>query len=322
MKTGERSEAIDQYRGLAIVLMVVANFINDVEVVPPWVRHPTDVGLSVIDFIAPMFVFAIGLTFGASVRRRAVRDGLPRTVGHFFRRGMVLVGLGAIMGAGEIVTGVNEDGFNWGVLQALGVSIMLALPVLSWLVSCRIGVGLGLLGCYQALLDGFWLDAVRTAPHGGLQGSLGWAAMMILATGVADLFLETSPRSRRWGVGLSLGLVAAGLAIAAWVPISKARVSASYVLITLGTAGVLFAVTRLLVEARGVRSAHLRAWGRNPLLLYLIHSVVLALFVLPPAPWWHVAAPWWLVLLQVAALLFIMDRIALWLERRRLVLTL
>ena len=63
-----RIEAIDQYRGIAIILMVIANYLFDVTTIPGWLKHAPDIGLTVIDLIAPFFIFAIGLTYGASYR--------------------------------------------------------------------------------------------------------------------------------------------------------------------------------------------------------------------------------------------------------------
>ena len=69
-RQGGRIEAVDQYRGLAIVLMVIANHLADIASVPGWLKHAPDVGLTPIDLIAPFFIFAIGLTYGPSYRGR------------------------------------------------------------------------------------------------------------------------------------------------------------------------------------------------------------------------------------------------------------
>jgi len=57
-------------------------------------------------------------------------------------------------------------------------------------------------------------------------------------------------------------------------------------------------------------------WGRNPLLLYLLHCAFLAVFALPPMPGWYMAAALWLVLLQLLALLATLSSIGLYLNRR------
>jgi hypothetical protein len=60
---------------------------------------------------------------------------------------------------------------------------------------------------------------------------------------------------------------------------------------------------RLAVERLGVRPAFLSWWGANPLLLYIGHYLLLAVFVLPGIPWWHVEAPLLLAAAQAAFLL-------------------
>ena len=57
----KRLNAIDQFRGFAIFLMILANYMNNVEIIPGWLKHADDIGFTVIDLIAPMFVFAMGL---------------------------------------------------------------------------------------------------------------------------------------------------------------------------------------------------------------------------------------------------------------------
>jgi hypothetical protein len=59
---------------------------------------------------------------------------------------------------------------------------------------------------------------------------------------------------------------------------------------------------RLAVERLGVRPAFLSWWGANPLLLYIGHYLLLAIFVLPGIPWWHVEAPLLLAAAQAAFL--------------------
>src|SRR5512140_710666 len=73
-----RLASIDQFRGLSIVLMVLANYLAGVTLVPAWLRHAPDIGLTVIDLIAPFFIFAIALTYGLSWSRRRARDGTQK----------------------------------------------------------------------------------------------------------------------------------------------------------------------------------------------------------------------------------------------------
>ena len=62
-------------------------------------------------------------------------------------------------------------------------------------------------------------------------------------------------------------------------------------------------------------------FGKNPLLLYLLHGLILAVFVIPPYPGWYFEAPQWLVVVQAAALIAILSWIGRTFNRRGWYLT-
>ena len=242
-----RIEAIDQYRGIAIILMVIANYLFDVTTIPGWLKHAPDIGLTVIDLIAPFFIFAIGLTYGASYRARVERDGAARTWGHFLRRWLALIGIGAIISAGEVLVGKNASPISWGVLQAIGVAGIVTLLVIRVPPLWRALIALVMLAAYQLLLDNLWLSTVLHSEHGGMEGAVAWSAMLILSSVVADVWRRngSSELGVAWPSAVAL---AAGLLLSLVAPISKNRVSASYVLVSLGASGLLFAVVQLAVS--------------------------------------------------------------------------
>jgi predicted acyltransferase len=321
--TPNRLEAIDQFRGFAILLMVLADYLADINTVPAWLKHAPDVGYTVIDLIAPLFVFAMGLTFGLSFRRRALRAGLWSTYQHFITRNLALIGLGFLLTLAGDLTGVYPSTVNWGLLQALGAAGLLALVVIRLPLIGRAVAGLTLLAVYQLLLDRFWLADVIAAPHNGPWGALSWGALLILATVLADLYhgeasaVRDPERARRVYPWAGLAMLGTGLALAVVVPVSKHRASASFVLVSLGLSALVFFGFHLLNERTSLRPPVLGAWGRNALLLYLLHGVVIGLFALPPIPMWYLEAPWWLVVAQAAALLGILSAIGLTLDRRK-----
>ncbi len=98
-------------------------------------------------------------------------------------------------------------------------------------------------------------------------------------------------------------------------------------LISLGLSALIFLAFHLLGE-RGTASRRcgdgplLSAWGRNPLLLYLLHGFLLGIFVLPPIPAWYVDAPLWLVGLQAAGLMAVLSWVGWYLDRRQWYFTL
>ena len=312
-----RLAAIDQFRGFAILLMILANYMTNVSIIPAWLKHSDDIGYTVIDLIAPMFIFAMGLTYGLSFRRRLGRDGAWDTYQHFLTRYLALLGLGYVVTLIWELSGIQPPSINWGLLQTLGAAGLLTLPFIRFSPIWRGGIGLGILAAYQLLLDRFWLEDVLIAPHNGPWGALSWGAMLILATAMADLYHDER-LSRRTYPLVSAGLVVAGLALALLIPVSKDRASASYVLLSLGLSGLVFYLFHLMQELWQLKLPILTDWGRNPLLLYLLHYVLLAFFALPPIPAWYIEAPIWLVAIQISALIGVLSWIGHYLNQRKL----
>ncbi len=184
----DRIASLDQFRGFAILTMALANYMGGVVIIPAWLKHAPDVGLTFIDLIAPFFIFAISLTYGLSFRHRLERDGAFKTYNQFLVRYLAIIGLGAIISAGETAIGENPSGIDWGVLQAIGMAGLIALLVIRLPTIYRWLIGAGILVIYQIILDHFLLSLTIRSPHGGLFGSLNWAAMLILGTALADLF--------------------------------------------------------------------------------------------------------------------------------------
>lgn len=311
-QTAERIEPIDQFRGFAILLMVVINYLSGVETIPAWLKHVPDIGMNFPDLGTPVFIFAIGLTYGLSYRRRCQKDGLKATLRHFIRRYLSFIGLGAIITAGQSALGIKTELLDWGVLQSIGVAGLLTLGVISTPTWTRLGIGLGLLVLYQLILDRFWLEVVLGSQHGGLPGTLSWAAILILSTVCGDIFQNKDQRVLfPW---ISLAFLVGGFALTILVPVSKNRLSASYDLITLGFSGLTFSIFYLA----NFRLAFFSAWGRNPLLLYLLAFLVTGLFVLPGIPWWYVEAPLWLVGCQALVIVLVLGWLAVYWYKRKI----
>lgn len=308
-----RIDAIDQFRGFAIICMVLINYGAEIQSFPTWLKHAPDIGLTFPDLGAPVFIFAIGLTYGLSFHRRVEKYGMPSTLGHFIRRYLAILGMGAIVSAGETFLGRNTSGVDWGVLQAIGCAGILTLLVINFPTGIRLGIGLALLVVYQYLLNTYWLEIVLRSPHGGLAGALSWGALLIISTVFGDLYL--SQVHRKYFPYASLLCFLAGFGLAVLVPISKNRVSASYDLITIGFSSLVFSafyLTRLHVN-------YFSAWGQNPILLYTLSYLLTGLFVLPNIPAWHAQAPLWLAGLQALAIMLIMSSIALYWQRRNFI---
>jgi len=314
METKSRLVSIDAFRGFAIVGMVLVNYLAGVAWIPAIVKHAPDIGLTLADLVAPFFIFAIGLTYGLSVRRRIARDGWSGAAGHFARRWLAIIGIGALITAAEIWFG-QITGVDWGVLQSIGIAGLITLAVIRLKNWQRALIGLALLTIYQVLLDNFWRGFVLSSPFGGMPGAIDWAGMMILATVLADLFHDAG-QGRRWFPWVSLAVLVAGAALALVIPVSKNRVSSTYVLITLAISALLFWLFHLVMDRGGVRLRLLEMWGKNPIVLYCLHLLLLGPYVLPDVAGWYAQAPGWLVALQALALCAELSAIAFWFEKK------
>lgn len=306
-----RDLAIDRLRGLLLILMVGGDYLGGLQITPTALEHAPDLGFTIADTVAPAFIFLIGVNYGPSFARW--RE-LGRSVAyqHFLTRYLVLMGIGAIISGGtSIVTGVPTD---WGVLQAIGIAGLICLPTVRAPTWARFVIGIVLLFGYQLVLNGYMLPYVRSSIQGGLFGGISWGALLILATAIADVWRKgLAP----YAVCCAILASAAGMSLL-FVPVSKHRVSLSFVLITLAISAVAFLLFELGARLVPAREGFFCWWGQNSLMMYLIHLLLLGVMVLPAVTWWYSKASGWQVSAQLILILGVMSVIAWWTHRRRL----
>jgi predicted acyltransferase len=310
----QRNSAIDRFRGLAVLMMAVANYLGEVEIVPAWLKHAPDIGFTITDTIASIFLFAVGLLYGRSFRKRA---GINKSAayGHFATRYLALIGIGAFLSAGgDVLAGIHAE---WGVLQSIGVAGLFCLAFIQLKPVPRMFAGLALLTAYQFMLDRSMLEAVLNTPHGGIFGAISWSAMLIMVSGLGDL-KERGLKAYTLG---SLAVSVLAVFAAFLTPISKNRVSASFILLTLAISAWLYLAIELLTRNWKTRGA--LCWvGENPLGLYVLHMLMLGLLAVPQNPHWYAGAPVWLVAVQLTVFLGILIAVAYLLHRKNIVIKL
>lgn len=311
-----RDLGIDRLRGALVLLMVAGDYLAGISWVPAELKHAPDLGLTVADLVAPCFVVVIGLNLGPSFARRRRQSGLGAAYAHLAIRAVALVGIGAILSAGG--TAVAGQPSDWGVLQALGVAVLLGAATVQAPTWARFAIGLLILAAYQVFLAGGAVPEVLDSAHGGLVGAVSWGALLILATAVADV-----RRAGRAPFLVCCGVLAVVAVLAAIVlPVSKNRVSPAYVLVSLAVSAIVVLLVDLASRAADRPAGFLVWWGRNALVLYLAHLVLLGLIVLPSVPGWYAQAPPWLAALQLATLLGLLSWLAWAMHRRRVRLVL
>jgi len=337
-----RDESLDAFRGLAIVGMVAANFMADKIIVPPWLKHAPDIGYTLIDLIAPLFVVAMASSFRLSLERRrsrfmesARKPGSSSQESLFSYRGpdwrgpiawsaLGLIGIGSVLSAGQGLVMPEGGLIDWGVLQALGLAefaLLYLYDVPRW---SRAVLALALMVVYQVVMPES-LPLLLGRTHGGLIGAVDWIALILLAD--CSLGWWTKP-GRQFIAGAAL--TAVGWAGSLILPLSKNRVSPDYVIVSLGLSLVVLSALRLWYELRPVRKparpglsglkSPIRLFGSHPLGLYLGHELLLSMFVFPPFVQWGSDAPLATCAAQLILLYCMLAALAIFLEWRRPVL--
>jgi predicted acyltransferase len=312
----KRWDALDDLRGLAILIMIPVNVAAPYAGIPAWFKHAPADGLTVADLVVPLFLFSLGMSAGFSWRRRVAERGYGRTLLHAVIRNALLCAFGV---AGMLLA---DPGDRWEVLTMLGVTGMFSFFFLGLRPLPRIAAGLLLLTVVEVLRPLGLGDLIVRWYDTGLGGPWGTVSLSffpIVASALGELAVEQPPSRRLTILGLAgLLLAAAGAAALAYSPFSKHLLSLSYVLFTAGLSAVILALLAAGREMVHVRLPFLDAMGRNPLLLYMLHSVLglgaLALFA--------AGSPEWLAWTSAGGVLVICVLTAVVLDWRKLYLKL
>lgn len=287
-----RVAALDQFRGLAVLGMLVVNFLAPFAVVrsqtPALVHHAASFGVA--DAFMPMFLFAAGAAFRLRVAR-----GLSAAAEA--RRAAALLLLAAVLypleEAGREPLYALFKRHYFQALAHIGLSCLWVLPAVARGTRVRLAWAAGSLGLHLTLSAAFYHAWVYESPRcveGGPLGFLAWSAVLLAGSLAADVVHDV-PRLARWGLALlALGYAASCLPgrwgpppFASDIPLppdlftmSQRAVTTPYVLF--GT-GLSLALLALFVRS-GVEAGLLRTLGTRALAAYVFH--LLALHALRP----------------------------------------
>lgn len=306
--------SLDAFRGMTIAAMLLVNNPGDWKHVYGPLLHAPWHGWTFTDWIFPFFIFISGVAMPMSLARRrdAGAQPLDLCMG-LVRRGLLIMLIGLMLNA---VPAFDWNTLRWpGVLQRIGLCIVLCAPVVVWLAwRGQAVVALGLLLLYSVLMlsvpvpgddgvvrvgsllagqdTGSYVDRLlmeghlwaksRTWDPEGLLSTL--PAVSTLLAGVLTgqgMARVQEPGARCMGLVVA-GLLAlwAGEVLAAWnMPINKSLWTPAYVASTGGWALLVLAAFHWLLDgqADAVSRARWRWWAR-PLVDFGMNA--LFLFVL------------------------------------------
>ena len=121
--TRQRNLAIDMFRGLTMLLMIIVNDFWKVIDIPHWLEHfaTMEDGMGLSDIVYPMFLFAMGMSVPLALDKRAEKGySTGNTVRHILSRTLALLLMGVFICNSE--HGVQSIlGFGTGVYWLLMV---------------------------------------------------------------------------------------------------------------------------------------------------------------------------------------------------------
>jgi predicted acyltransferase len=267
---------LDNYRGMLISLMILANFIVYFSGIPDWFNHADPYkGVYFVDFGAPLFFFIIGVSYGISFKRRLERNGFKKTCGHFlFRYGLLwLFGLFGVWVVAEDLV------FGWNVLMAIGLAGSYSLPFMFLKPVWRLITGLILLTVYQFVLLPTWTEQVLASDMGGYLGAVSWSGLILISSFWQKPVEEG--KKRRLGVyyfGFASAALGLGAVLNQFYPASKHLASLPYMLYSYALAVCVLLIFDSLAKIPQLRLDFLNIMGKNALTMYIISGLLILLF--------------------------------------------
>lgn len=266
--------------------------------------HTPWIGFTLWDFIAPLFLFVVGLTLPLALSRRVQRGESRRSLlKHVVRRTLVLIALGLVFNG---ILRLHFSGFRYtGVLQRIALAYFFAalitlfasirwqaiwtaiLLVSYWLMMAFIpvpGFGSGVLtpqGNLEGYIDRLFLPGSFCCfVYGDNEGYLSTipsVATVMLGVLCGHLILSSliDRKKLQYLVGGGMASISLGLAWSIFFPIITRLWTSSYTLFCNGLSMLLFAAFFWIIDVRGHRK-----WafpfiviGLNALTIYIVQNL-------------------------------------------------
>ncbi len=276
--------SVDYFRGAAVLLMLVYDYVPFFSrTVPLFLQHGRPDMLLFGDFIAPFFLFIMGLSLAMSIdKRRAAGVSESNVFWQVARRAVLLVLIGVLIDdlRGPLIGGnIGLGGsyyIKWGVLETLGASYLISYFIMRFGVKARFVVIAGLLAGYMGLMTDAWFaHFVQSHSHGSPLSIISWSTIAAFGMIAGDRLMRNRQNYEQYLYRLGGSLIIIGTIVGLFTPARKDLVSSSYALITAGGAAIAFMLAYYLIETRAgarliQRLSPLNEFGRAALLAWLL----------------------------------------------------
>ncbi len=280
--------SVDYFRGLAVVLMLLYDFVLFFSsTLPRVLQHSRPDMLLFGDFIAPFFLFIMGLALPLSVNNKRESGVSERQIfWGVLRRAILLLLIGVLVDdlrspllGGTIGLGGTYY-IKWGVLEALGVSYLVSYIIMRFGARTRYAIIAAILAAYVGLMTNSSFAAfVQSHSHGSPLSALTWASIaafgMIAGVRLVNSRVDYEKYLYRFGATL----VMIGTVLSLFVPARKEMVTSSYALITAGGSAIAFMFMYYFIETRALPRVikwlrPLSDFGRAALLAWILQYAV------------------------------------------------
>lgn len=287
-ETNRRLLSIDYFRGLAVLLMLVYDYIPFfTKDVPRVFQHGRTDMLLFGDFVAPFFLFIMGMSLAISVVRRRA-SGAPESIifRQVLRRAALLFFIGLLIDETRAPLLGGSFGMKWGVLETLGASYLITYLVMRFRPAARVGIVAAALTTHMALLLAYqpYAEFISTSAHGSPLSIFAWATIAVFGMIAGERLARTRSDFEQYLYWFGGVLIIIGTVVGIINPPRKGLVSSSYALITSGGAAVTFMLLYYLVETKKVRwlirrLRPLRELGVSALLAWILQYVLAGFFI-------------------------------------------
>lgn len=268
-----RWKAVDELRGFAILLLFIFNGFYSFSNTPPWLRHAPAGKYFIFDMVAPLFLFAVGLSYSMSFNKRSARDGKLSAVLHVFKRGLILIFFGSV---GDWMVNRNFS-FHWGTLEMIGLCGIVTLPSLLLKPLGRIGLAFCMIIIWQMLLDWPGIPELFNIHNsmGGPAATISWVSAVMIATAFSEWRVKMK-NSEYFSIIFMTILILHLMTVGAGSLFitDKSTVNAPYMFFSLQLVVTTFFVF-YLKELYGFKPLPiLESLGKNALILYMASGVI------------------------------------------------
>ena len=273
-----RIASIDQFRGYAIAGMILVNFLGQFAAIPAQFKHHSTY-MTYADTIAPVFIFVVGMGFRLSFMRRSAAKGPWRARWDAAKRYSILTIVGIVFYGGPWTV------VWWDALTDIGIAGLLAIPFIDKPRAVRVVAATAYLALYQALFTwaGYGAWTMKHSIDGGPLGPLSWAFILLFGSLAYDAMAEKkTEKTFAHLLGWGLALCVAGLALRAEWPgvkefwyFTQKGMTAPYPVYSMGLAFLTLLAFYFASDGWGWQVPTFTVMGMNPLILYLVHSVIM-----------------------------------------------